>query len=103
MSSPKYLTRSARLRKYEVAYEECLKKVAESKSKRSPVKNSRVRQECETPPVKQKSPKKKNEQPRNSYQKFVRDESQKSKYKCLIASERMTAISKEWKKQKDKL
>lgn len=102
MSSPKYLTRSARLRKYEVAYEECLKKM--SCSKRNPVKKSRVRQECETPPaVKQKSPQKKNQKPLNSYQKFVQDESQKSKYKGLIASERMTAISKEWKKQKDKL
>jgi hypothetical protein len=102
MSSPKYLTRSARLRKYEVAYEECLKKM--SCSKRSPVKKSRVRQECETPPaIKQKSPQKKNQKPLNSYQKFVQDESQKSKYKGLIASERMTAISKEWKKQKDKV
>ena len=100
MSSPKYLTRSARLRKYEVAYEECLKKI--SCSKRSPVKQSRAPQEFESQ-VKQKSPKKKNEKPLNSYQKFVRDESQKSKYKGLIATERMTAISKEWKKQKDKL
>jgi hypothetical protein len=100
MSSPKHLTRSARLRKYEVAYEECLKKVADSKSKRSPDKKSRAQQE--PVPIKQKSPKKKNEKPLNSYQKFVRDESQKSKYKGLIASERMTAISKEWKKQKDK-
>jgi iron uptake system EfeUOB component EfeO/EfeM len=100
MSSPKHLSRSARLRKYEVAYEECLKKM--SCSKKSPDKKSRVRQE--TPPeIKQKSPQKKNEKPLNSYQKFVQDESQKSKYKGLIASERMTAISKEWKKQKDKL
>lgn len=96
MSSPKYLSRSARLRKYEVAYEECLKKTVCSKKntvlRKSPDKKSR-----------QQSPKKKNEKPLNSYQKFVRDESQKSKYKGLIASERMTAISKEWKKQKDKL
>ena len=101
MSSPKYLSRSVRLRKYEVAYEECLKKM--TCSKRSPDKKSRAQQECETSPVKQKSPKKNNEKPLNSYQKFVRDESQKSKYKGLIATERMTAISKEWKKQKDKL
>jgi hypothetical protein len=103
MSSPKYLSRSARLRKYEVAYEECLKKMSCSK-RRSPAKKSSVRKECETPPeIKQKSPQKKNEKPLNSYQKFVQDESQKSKYKGLIASERMTAISKEWKKQKDKV
>ena len=99
MSSPKYLTRSARLRKYEVAYEECLKKM--SCSKRSPDKKSRAQQEPS--PVKQQSPQKKNQKPLNSYQKFVQDESQKSKYKGLIASERMTAISKEWKKQKGKL
>jgi len=102
MSSPKYLTRSARLRKYEVAYEECLKKM--SCSKRSPDKKLRIKQECELPvQAKQKSPKKSIEKPLNSYQKFVQDESQKSKYKGLIASERMTAISKEWKKQKGKL
>ena len=101
MSSPKHLTRSARLRKYEVVYEECLKKVAESKSKRSPVKKSRVQQECETSAPNSQT--KKNEKPLNAYQKFVQDESQKSKYKGLIASERMIAISKEWKKQKDKL
>jgi hypothetical protein len=100
MSSPKHLSRSARLRKYEVAYEECLKKMSCSK-RRSPDKKLRAQQE----PVqgKKKSPQKKNEKPLNSYQKFVRDESQKSKYKDLIATERMTAISKEWKKQKDKL
>lgn len=94
MSSPKYLSRSARLRKYEVAYEECIKKTACSKKntvlRKSPDKKSQQQNE--------KSPKKKNEKPLNSYQKFVRDESQKSKYKGLIASERMRAISKEWKK-----
>jgi hypothetical protein len=100
MSSPKYLSRSARLRKYEVAYEECLKKMSLSK-RRSPVKKSRVQQECETSAPNSQT--KKNEKPLNSYQKFVQDESQKSKYKGLIATERMTAISKEWKKQKDKL
>ena len=98
MSSPKYLSRSARLRKYEVAYEECLKKMTCYKCKRSPDKKSRAQEEAV--PIKEKSPKKNNEKLLNSYQKFVRDESQKSKYKGLIASERMTAISKEWKKTK---
>jgi hypothetical protein len=94
MSSPKYLSRSARLRKYEVAYEECIKKNECYKKntvlRKSPDKKSQQQTE--------KLQKKKNEKPLNSYQKFVRDESQKSKYKGLIASDRMIAISKEWKK-----
>ena len=94
MSSPKYLSRSARLRKYEIAYEECIKKNACSK-KNTVLRKSPDKKYQQKP---DKSPKKKNEKPLNSYQKFVRDESQKSKYKGLIASERMTAISKEWKK-----
>lgn len=78
-------SRSARLRKYAIAYEECLKKM--------PVKKTRSRR------VKflDKSPK-----PLNSYQIFVRDESRKSKYSGVSVQERMTEMAKEWKKTKDK-
>jgi len=74
------LNRSARLRKFGESYEECLKKIA-ALATRSPRKI-------------------KSKRPLNAYQKFVSEESQKRKYKGLPSHERMTAISKEWNKQK---
>ena len=76
-------SRSARLRKYAIVYEECLKKM--------PVKKTRSRQVK----IIDKSPK-----TLNSYQIFVRDESRKIKYSGVSAQERMTEMAKEWKKQK---
>lgn len=78
-------SRSARLRKYAIVYEECLKKM--------PLKKTRSRRVK----ILDKSPK-----PLNSYQIFVRDESRKSKYSGVSAQERMTEMAKEWKKTKDK-
>ena len=78
-------SRSARLRKYAIVYEECLKKM--------PVKKTRSRRVK----IIDKSPK-----PLNSYQIFVRDESRKSKYSGVSVQERMTEMAKEWKKTKDK-
>jgi len=78
-------SRSARLRKYAIVYEECLKKM--------PVKKTRSRRVK----ILDKSPK-----PLNSYQIFVRDESRKSKYLGVSAQERMTEMAKEWKKTKNK-
>jgi len=78
-------SRSARLRKYAIAYEECLKKM--------PLKKTRSRRVK----ILDKSPK-----TLNSYQIFVRDESRKSKYSGVSVQERMTEMAKEWKKSKDK-
>jgi hypothetical protein len=78
-------SRSARLRKIAIVYEECLKKM--------PLKKTRSRRVK----ILDKSPK-----PLNSYQIFVRDESRKSKYVGVSAQERMTEMAKEWKKTKDK-
>lgn len=78
-------SRSARLRKYAIVYEECLQKM--------PVKKTRSRRVK----ILDKSPK-----PLNSYQIFVRDESRKSKYVGVSAQERMIEMAKEWKKTKDK-
>jgi hypothetical protein len=78
-------SRSARLRKYAIVYEECLKKMPLKK-----IRSRRVK-------ILDKSPK-----PLNSYQIFVRDESRKSKYSGVSAQERMTEMAKEWKKTKDK-
>ena len=126
------MSRSARLRKYEIAYEECIKK-----NKHQPVKKTRSRsckpllevhnqpdkktrsRRCNQPekktrsrrckPVDTSTPKKKSlkkspdkKKPLNLYQEFVKKESQKSIYKGVPATERMMAISKEWNIQKTK-
>jgi len=82
-------SRSARLRKYAIVYEECLKKMADKKSK--PSRSRRVKiQDSKT------------ERQLNSYQIFVRDESRKTKYVGISAQERMAKLAKEWKKSKDR-
>ena len=86
-------SRSARLRKYAIVYEECLKKI--------PVKKTRSRRvniiDNKKADVVKKSPK-----PLNSYQIFVKNESQKTKYSGVSVQERMTEMAKEWKKMKEK-
>jgi hypothetical protein len=104
------LSRSARLRKYEVAYEECIKKTFDTSKKKpnrlEPSKKSRsIRNVISSSPKKSKvkqSPPPPNKKKRslNAYQKFVKEESQKNKYKSLTPSERMKEISKEWNKKK---
>lgn len=82
-------SRSARLRKYGIAYEECLKKMPVKKTRSRRVKILDNKTEATKKPL-------------NSYQIFVRDESQKSKYSGVSVQERMTEMAKEWKKTKDK-
>lgn len=112
------VSRSARLRKYEAAYEACLKRTSPPRKKnecKSPAKRSKSRrkpqQKVRSPqqaPIKEtrrrSSPKKTEKKvkskdrkrPLNEYQKFVREESKNTKYKGMSAAERMTAISKVW-------
>jgi hypothetical protein len=45
---------------------------------------------------------KKSPKPLNSYQIFVKNESQKTKYSGVSVQERMTEMAKEWKKIKEK-
>lgn len=120
------ISRSARLRKYEIAYEECIKKIRilqslpakKTRSRRCKplpevhkpqVKKSRSRRHCKTvsPILDTKNLKKQSvnksletKKPLNSYQKFVKKESQNIIYKGVTAKERMMAISKEWNIQK---
>ena len=114
------LSRSARLRKYEVAYEECIKKTFDSSKKKpnriEPCKKSRsvrnvisnkspsiknvISSSHKKSKVKQSSPPNKKKRSLNAYQKFVKEESQKNKYKSFTPSERMKEISKEWNKKK---
>ena len=46
------------------------------------------------------APKRKGKRPLNAYQKFVRDESKKSKYKDMKPTSRMKAIGKAWRNSK---
>ena len=105
------ISRSARLRKYEIAYEECIKKIKVLQS-HHPAKKTRSRR-CNPLPEVQKQPVKKSRSRRhkivsspdtkkelNSYQKFVKKESQNIIYKGVTPKERMIAISKEWNTHK---
>jgi len=121
----KKMSRSARLRKYETVYEEFVKKSGapkkEKREKKEKKENKEKRERVEKIAKKDdkgdksdKSDKDKNEKskvrdvsherkrPLNSYQKFVREESKKSKYKGMQAAERMTAVSTAWHKHKGK-
>lgn len=86
--------RSIKLRKYEIAYNKCIKLCKKSaiklkKSKRkSPMLKRRIK--------KSKSP----ARSLNSYQKFVKTESIKGIYKGKSVKSRMRAISRLWKKSK---
>lgn len=104
---PKRISRSVRLKKYEVAYEACLKKSLSINKKSKSVKDKRKHRKSSkaisTEKPSKLNPSKKNKdikRPLNTYQKFVRKESKKSKYKGMIPSERMRAIGKIWKSLK---
>ena len=90
-------SRSSRLRKYQVIYEECLKKEKSKKIESDKPSRSR-RVKSEHIEDKHLTTSKKT---LNQYQIFVRDESKKSKYNGLPVQERMSTVAKEWKKSKD--
>lgn len=88
-------TRSLKLRKYEFAYESCLKKQKTVEKKKSPRPQRRVTENKKTP-VNNTVEKSKKRQ-LNDYQKFVRSESKKDIYKNMSGKERLQSISKKWK------
>jgi hypothetical protein len=111
-------SKSSKLKKYEGVYkkllreqqkstksiEKSIKRSPKKESKRSPKKESKrsPKKESKRSPKKEvKTDPKKEEiyvKKLNSYQLFVQNESKKSKYKGLEPRERMSLISKEWKK-----
>lgn len=126
---PKQLSRSIRLRKYESAYETCIKNIDNKKDKpkntsgergsnkiKDKEKESKKREKEEESKRRKKekdkekeskkiekqkvSKSKERKRPLNDYQKFVREESKKSKYQGMSSSERMLLISKVWKTKK---
>ena len=123
--SPQKVTRSARLRKYEAAYNSTKvavkpraspprrspprkprpkKTQASPKKKKSPQVRASPKKSPRKAPTKKasvkkspaKKPSKTRKRPLNAYQRFVREESSKEKYNGLLATERMRQISKAW-------
>ena len=80
--NPHTSIKSARLKKYAKVYNSYMRKIEESKIK--------------------KSTKKSKPKSLNSYQKFVRSESKKDKYIELSGKQRLTYIAAEWNKIKQK-
>jgi hypothetical protein len=115
------MNRSVRLRKYQSAYELCISKIenlnkyentkkspSQKLHKRSPQQKhprSPQRRPPRSPPRRSKTEKKEKEEvksqtPLNPYQLFVREQSQKNKYRSMSPKTRMTHISKAWAKKK---
>ena len=98
--------KSKQLRKYEIAYNKCIKLGINSKICKKSLKRVRpilakkiiksVRKSRKRKSISLKSGNK----TLNAYQKFVKKESKKSVYKGKNAKSRMRAISKLWKKSK---
>lgn len=107
------MNRSVRLRKYQSAYELCISKIENlnkyENTKKSPSqklhKRSPQQKHPRSPPRRSKTEKKekkevKSQTPLNPYQLFVREQSQKNKYRSMSPKTRMTHISKAWAKKK---
>ena len=94
-------TKSVRLKKYGSVYDTyirtnvVLEKREVPKREVSPKRNR-------SPKADKIKPVKSSKKNLNDYQKFVKEESVKDKYKNIKGSERMVIISKEWEKKKRK-
>jgi len=89
--------RSIRLKKYGIVYSAHVNSI----DKNSPIPKSIFRQPEKVIVSQQISVKEKKKKKKlNEYQKFVKDESCKEKYKNMKATERMSAISQQWEKKK---
>lgn len=115
--TPRKLTRSVRLRKYEAAYKSCLQLTSESQGRRKSEKKSRaskqiVREEYSKrslpssshKEVRDTSRRKEKEsttpkRPLNAYQMFLQSESKREKYKAKSPKSRMSAIAAAWKRK----
>jgi len=120
------MNRSVRLRKYQSAYELCISKIENINTKKSPPRSPKQKHPKQSPPrspprsPKQKHPKQspprrpprrsktekkekeevKSQTTLNPYQLFVREQSQKNKYRSMSPKTRMTYISKAWAKKR---
>jgi hypothetical protein len=91
------LSRSTKLRKYASVYRACIRKIEQSKIIKSPMIVRKPDIMCRArrnDEVKQVNKRKS----LNCYQKFVKQESKKDKYKKLSGRDRLSVIAYEWKK-----
>lgn len=106
----KRISRSTKLRKYASVYKSYVRKTEQSKTDKSPrrprnkTQNQTRNYEDKKPDVhksKKSTNKKVSKSKRktlNEYQKFVKSESKKDKYKDFPGKERLSCIATEWKK-----
>ena len=95
--------KSKELRKYEIAYNKCIKLGINSRNCKKSLKRVKptLRKKIIKSIIKSRKRKSKSKsRSLNEYQKFVKKESKKSIYKGKSAKSRMRAISKLWKKSK---
>ena len=106
----KKISRSTKLRKYATVYKSYVRKTEQSKINKSPRRSRKVQnptitrhsninqyeEKKSTKKLKEKVKSKKKSL--NSYQKFVKEQSKKDKYKELPGKQRLSAIALEWKK-----
>jgi len=106
--SNKKSVKSKELRKYEVAYNKCIKMCLKSKRCKKSVKkvvdnfmsiNKRRKSATKKSRTRRKS-RSRSKRRLNAYQKFVKRESVKSIYRGKSVKTRMRAIAKLWKKSK---
>ena len=116
------MSRSVRLKRYESVYTKAIKRggtgtASKSKIRKSPRKSSR-KKTCTTMKTKPRVPlqstckqqpntitslKERSKRRLTTYQKFVKTESRKPKYKNMAPMDRMTAIGAMWNKNKKNL
>ena len=89
---PQRVTKSVRLRKYQMAYDLCVKK-----SLIVPNQSSKSSRPPRSAKPKTRSPKEKVKKRLNPYQLFVKKESNKSTYEGLSSKERMKVIGALWR------
>jgi hypothetical protein len=93
---PKRIIRSSKLRKYASVYKSYVRKSEQSHTNKSP---RRTRCKCSSSKKKESTQVSKSKRKTlNPYQKFVKDESKKEKYKEMSGKERLIVIAREWKK-----
>ena len=102
------LTRSVRLRKYGTTYKKHMRsqeRDAVPSGSNPRVHRTRHHHRRKHSSHKSPSPKKKErkKKPLNNWQKFVKKESGKEKYRKMRGSERLSAIAVDWENQKKKL
>ena len=93
--SDKKLSRSRRLRRYEMEYKKFVKNVKETNVKNNIIKSPRRYKNRES--KSSNISKEKSKRKLNPYQKFVKKEINKEKYKDMPSKERMVKIAELWK------